>query len=146
MITYSKLQAIWDAYNDFRIYDFGEALKVKEFLSREENKDLTVDQALIELGMESEGDAPWYNVVIDCIVFQPETKLLIAAPEYTSVNMLSGRNPDEANDDSAVCPMRILQMFLALIGVVEAYWNDISVNVLGVLPSSLAVIICWHRE
>lgn len=67
MITYSKLQAIWDAYNDFRIYDFGEALKVKEFLSREENKDLSVDQALIELGMESEGDAPWYNVVIECI-------------------------------------------------------------------------------
>lgn len=67
MITYSKLQAIWDAYNDFRIKKWHDAVKVKEFLSREENKDLSVDQALIELGMESEGDAPWYTVVISCI-------------------------------------------------------------------------------
>ena len=67
MITYGKLQAIWDAYNDYRIKKWHDAVKVKEFLSREENKDLSVDQALIELGMESEGDAPWYTVVINCI-------------------------------------------------------------------------------
>lgn len=67
MITYSKLEAICDAYNDFRIKKWRDAIKVKKFLLQEENKDLSVDQALIKLGMESEGDAPWYNVVIDCI-------------------------------------------------------------------------------
>lgn len=67
MITCDKLNEIYDAYNDFRINEWDDVIKVKKFLSLDENKDMSVHQAFIALGIEKEGDAPWYVMVKEII-------------------------------------------------------------------------------
>lgn len=67
MITYDKLNEIYDAYNDFRINEWDDVIKVKKFLSLDENKDMSVRQAFIAFGIEKEGDAPWYVMVKEII-------------------------------------------------------------------------------